>query len=274
MYALTGESEKPSIFLFYFLPFLLVCFALPIILLYLLSSFFFSLPSFTMEMAKLSTQGCLSECFNAPSLLKIWLEVLNHFYEFISNGLLISFPLHSRACRVTSDHVERQRTQLKDALPWGMTYQLKNGILLACMIKCCKYICRYWKHTSLLCQWMSLVPWINEPKLWTWNPQLMSMLQILVTLFNAILESSWMLQWQAQCEHLYKLEQKSFFLQAVMSRLNVIRFLAERKFARPTHFLSLSLLNEFDIYVIEEKSSQREEVCIYVLIQKIAWEHT
>lgn len=55
-----------------------------------------------------------------------------------------------------------------------------------------------------------------------------------------------------------------------MSRLNVIRFLAERKFARPTHFLSLSLLNEFDIYVIEEKSSQREEVCIYVLIQKIA----
>lgn len=122
-----------------------------------------------------------------------------------------------------------------------MTYQLKTGILLACMIKCCKYICHYWKHTSLLCQWMSLVLWINEPKLWTWNPQLMSMLQILVTLFNAILESSWMLQRQAQCEHLYKLEQKSFFLQAVMSRLNVILFLAERKSARPTHFLCLSI---------------------------------
>lgn len=54
-----------------------------------------------------------------------------------------------------------------------------------------------------------------------------------------------------------------------MSRLNVIQFLAEE--VCPTHSFSLpSLLNEFDICVIEEESSQIEEACVYVLIQKSA----
>lgn len=91
--ASTGQSEKPSIFLFCFLLSLLCCFVLPIILLDFLLPCFFSSNSFTMEMAKLLTQGCPSECFNPLSLLMIWLEASNHFYAFISEGLLIGFPL-------------------------------------------------------------------------------------------------------------------------------------------------------------------------------------